>query len=161
MNRILVIAALLSGLVLAPQGHAQGPDRDIVSTALAEGSFSTLAAALEAAELVSVLQGDGPFTVFAPTDEAFAKLPEGSIEALLNDREQLTRVLMYHVVPGEVTSSEVVGMSEAQTAAGLNASIEVRDGSVYVGGAQVITPDVMASNGVIHVIDTVMLPPTG
>jgi uncharacterized surface protein with fasciclin (FAS1) repeats len=132
---------------------------DIVTTAVEAGSFTTLAAALEAAELVGVLQGDGPFTVFAPTDDAFAKLPEGTVEALLADKEALTRVLTYHVVAGRVTSDQVVGLSEAQTVAGLIAPIEVIDGEVYVSGAKVVATDIQASNGIIHVIDTVMLPP--
>ena len=108
---------------------------------------------------MSVLQGEGPFTVFAPTDAAFAKLPDGTVEALLADKDALTRILTYHVVAGEVRASAVVNISEAETVAGISAPIEVRHGEVFVAGAKVITTDVEASNGVIHIIDTVMLPP--
>ena len=133
--------------------------KDIVTTAVEAGSFSTLAAALDAADLIGVLQGDGPFTVFAPNDAAFAKLPEGTVEALLADKEALTKILTFHVVPGKVTSDAVVKISEASTVAGINAQIEVKMGEVYVSGAKVIKADIAASNGVIHVIDSVMLPP--
>jgi uncharacterized surface protein with fasciclin (FAS1) repeats len=154
--------AALAALVLAPAAvDAQMAEKDIVTTAVEAGSFTTLAAALEAAGLVGVLQGEGPFTVFAPTDAAFAKLPAGTVEALLADKEALTRVLTYHVVAGRVMSDAVVGLSSAETVAGIDAPIEVRSGEVYIAGAKVVTADVMASNGVIHVIDTVMLPPQG
>lgn len=154
-----VSALALTVFPVALQAQEQSAPKDIVATAVQAGSFTTLAAALEAADLVSVLQGEGPFTVFAPTDEAFAKLPEGTVEALLADKDQLTRVLTYHVVPGRVTSDQVVEISEARTVAGLSVPVEVRGDAVFVGGAQVVTADVMASNGVIHVIDSVMLPP--
>jgi len=157
-RRISLAAA--AALVLAPAGvEAQMAQKDIVTTAVEAGSFTTLAAALEAAGLVEVLQGPGPFTVFAPTDEAFAKLPAGTVEALLADKAALTRILTYHVVPGRVMASTVVGLSEAETVAGIMAPIQVRSGDVYVAGAKVVATDVMATNGVIHVIDTVMLPP--
>lgn len=159
LGKITLLAAT-AGLFAAPAAvQAQMATKDIVTTAVEAGSFTTLAAALEAADLVSVLQGEGPFTVFAPTDAAFAKLPAGTVEALLADTDALTRVLTYHVVAGRVTSAMVVGLSEAQTVAGVAAPIEVRSGEVYVGGAKVITVDVPASNGVIHIIDSVMLPP--
>jgi len=159
MPRPLTIAALAAGLLVAPASvRAQMADKDIVTVAIEAGSFTTLATALEAAGLVATLQGEGPFTVFAPTDEAFAKLPAGTVEALLQDKEKLTRILTYHVVPGEVTSGEVVKLTEATTVAGLAAPIVVKDGQVWVGGAQVTTVDIRASNGVIHVIDSVMLP---
>ena len=152
--------AAAAALFLASSGvHAQMIEKDIVTTAVEAGSFTTLAAALEAADLVGVLQGPGPFTVFAPTDAAFAKLPAGTVEALLADEAALTRLLTYHVVAGEVTSDAVVDLSEAETVAGIEVPIEIRMGEVYVGGAKVVAVDVMASNGVIHVIDTVMLPP--
>ena len=106
-----------------------------------------------------MLQGDGPFTVFAPTDAAFAKLPAGTVEALLADKEALIRVLTYHVVAGKVMASDVVGLSTAETVAGISAPIEVKMGKVYVAGAEVSATDVAASNGVIHIIDSVMLPP--
>jgi len=159
MLRTLTVAAALA-LAAAPSStSAQMNPKDIVSVAVEAGSFKTLATALEAAGLVSTLQGAGPFTVFAPTDEAFAKLPAGTVEALLKDKEALTRVLTYHVVAGKVGSQQVVGLSEAETVAGIKAPIQVKDGTVWVGGAKVVTTDIQASNGVIHVIDTVMLPP--
>jgi len=160
MLRKITLLAATASLVAAPAAlEAQMATKDIVTTAVEAGSFTTLAAALEAAGLVGVLQGEGPFTVFAPTDAAFAKLPAGTVEALLADTDALTRVLTYHVVAGRVTSSMVVGLSEAQTVAGVAAPIEVRGGEVYVAGAKVVTVDVPASNGVIHIIDSVMLPP--
>lgn len=160
MKRTITAAAAFAALAVAPVAvEAQSPSGDIVETAIAAGSFTTLATALEAAGLVGVLQGEGPFTVFAPTDEAFSKLPAGTVEALLADKEALTRVLTYHVVAGRVMSDAVVGLSEAQTVAGIKTPIEVRMGNVYVGGAKVVSADVAATNGVIHVIDAVMLPP--
>jgi uncharacterized surface protein with fasciclin (FAS1) repeats len=160
MLRRLTFAAIAAAFLAVPAStQAQMHDKDIVETAVEAGSFTTLAAALEAAGLVEVLQGEGPFTVFAPTDAAFAKLPAGTVEALLADKEMLTKILTYHVVAGTVMSDQVVKLSEAKTVAGIMAPIEVKMGSVYVAGAKVITADVMASNGVIHVIDTVMLPP--
>ena len=159
MIKQLTVALAVATLAAAPVAvEAQTSDKDIVTIAVEAGSFTTLAAALEAADLVGVLQGDGPFTVFAPTDEAFAKLPEGTVEALLADKEALTRILTYHVVAGSVGSDAVVGLSEAQTLAGVMAPIEVKMGNVYVAGAQVTTADVMAANGVIHIIDAVMIP---
>ncbi|MCU0230257.1 MAG: fasciclin domain-containing protein [Acidobacteria bacterium] len=130
---------------------------NIVETAVAAGNFKTLAAALQAAGLVDTLEGDGPFTVFAPTDEAFAKLPPGTVEGLLQDKAKLTEILTFHVVKGVVTSAEVVKLSSATTLSGKVASIDTRDG-VRIDGAKVIKVDIPASNGVIHVIDTVMLP---
>jgi uncharacterized surface protein with fasciclin (FAS1) repeats len=151
--------ALGAGLLVAPASvGAQMADKDIVTVAVEAGSFTTLATALEAAGLVETLQGEGPFTVFAPTDEAFAKLPAGTVEALLQDKQKLTRILTYHVVQGAVTSDEVVKLTQANTVAGLPAPIRVKDGQVWVGGAKVTTVDIRASNGVIHVIDSVMLP---
>lgn len=160
MIRTVSAYAAIALLAIAPaSASAQSPDKDIVETAVAAGSFTTLAAALEAAGLVEVLQGDGPFTVFAPTDAAFAKLPEGTVEGLLADKEALTSVLTYHVVAGEVMAADVVEMSSAETVNGAALSIEVKDGKVYVGGAEVTTTDVRASNGVIHIVDSVILPP--
>lgn len=137
--------------------------KDIVATAVEAGSFKTLAAALQAADLVGALQGEGPFTVFAPTDEAFAKLPAGTVENLLKPENKalLANVLTYHVVPGKVTAEQVVGLRSADALNGQRLSIHVEDGSVTVAGAQVVKTDVMASNGVIHVIDRVMMPATG
>lgn len=140
-------------------GQAAG---DIVDTAVGAGSFQTLTAALKAANLVEALKGKGPFTVFAPTDEAFAKLPAGTVENLLKaeNRETLVSVLTYHVVPGRVTSKQVAGLSSAETLSGQSVGIRVSGGKVRVGSATVSQVDVAASNGVIHVIDSVLLPPS-
>jgi len=132
--------------------------RDIIETAAAAGSFNTLAAAIEAAGLTETLKGEGPFTVFAPTDEAFAKLPEGTVDALLKDKARLTAILTYHVVPGRVKSEDVAGLSSATTVNGADLAIKVQDGKVMVGQATVTQTDIAASNGVIHVIDQVLLP---
>ena len=135
---------------------------DIVDTAIAAGQFETLVAAVQAAGLVETLRGPGPFTVFAPTDEAFAALPDGTVESLLQpeNRDQLVAILTYHVVPGKVMSTDILGQKlEATTAAGIPVAIDATMGSVMVGGAKVITADIETSNGVIHVIDAVILPP--
>ena len=135
---------------------------DIVDTAVADGRFTTLAAALGAADLVDTLKGEGPFTVFAPTDDAFAKLPEGTVESLLlpENLEQLKSILLYHVVSGKVMASDVVTLTSADTVSGEAVSIKVEDGKVYLNDTvEVIITDVEASNGVIHVIDSVLLPP--
>lgn len=139
---------------------AVAADKDIVDTAVEAGTFNTLAAALTAAGLVDTLKGEGPFTVFAPTDEAFAALPEGTVEALLNDIPALTAILTYHVVPGKVMSTD---LSEGLTAATVNgAEITITlDGGAKVNGATISAADIEASNGVIHVIDSVILPPEG
>ena len=136
--------------------------KDIVQTATEAGSFKTLLTAVKAAGLVETLQGKGPFTVFAPTDAAFAALPAGTLEKLLADKEALKKVLLYHVVQGAVTADQVVGLTSATSVEGSPIAISVKDGTVYLNGsAKVVTPDVMASNGVIHVIDKVILPPAG
>ena len=134
--------------------------KDIVDTAVAAGDFSTLAAALTAGGLIDTLKSDGPFTVFAPTDEAFAKLPAGTVENLLKpeNKDQLVSILTYHVVPGKVKAADVVKLSSAETANGSDVSIRVSDGTVYVNDARVVATDIGASNGVIHVVDTVILP---
>lgn len=132
--------------------------KNIVETAIAAGDFKTLVAAVEAADLAETLTGDGPFTVFAPTDAAFAKLPEGTIEALLKDQDKLSSILTYHVVPSQVTASEVVKLTSAKTANGQEVSISANDEGVTVGGANVLTTDIICSNGVIHIIDEVLLP---
>lgn len=131
--------------------------KDIVDVAVSAGSFDTLVTAVKAADLASTLKGEGPFTVFAPTDEAFAKIPEDQLTALLKDKEALTAVLTYHVVPGKVTAAEVMKLSSAKTVEGQSLTIDTSEG-VKVDGANVIKTDVMASNGVIHVIDTVLMP---
>ncbi len=135
------------------------PPSDIVDTAVADGRFKTLTAALTAAGLVDTLKGAGPFTVFAPTDDAFAKLPAGTLDALLADKAKLTAVLTYHVVAGRVMSADVVKLTSADTVNGKPVTIKVDNGKVYINDAQVIITDILTSNGVIHVIDTVLLPP--
>ena len=133
---------------------------DVVDTAVAAGSFKTLAKALEAADLVTTLKGAGPFTVFAPTDEAFAKLPAGTVEMLLKpeNKAKLKRILTYHVVAGKVTAADVTKMSSAKTVSGDSLSIAVHDGMVMADKSRVVKTDIAASNGLIHVIDTVMMP---
>ncbi|MEM1062294.1 MAG: fasciclin domain-containing protein [Planctomycetota bacterium] len=144
--------------------HADGTTHshaaDIVDTAVEAGQFNTLAAALTAAGLVDTLTGEGPFTVFAPTDEAFAKLPPGTIDTLLKpeNKDTLTSILTYHVVAGKVTAADVVKLTEAKTVEGSTVDIKVEGGSVFVDGAKVVTTDIEASNGVIHVIDAVIQP---
>lgn len=134
--------------------------KDIVDTAVAAGQFKTLAAALTSADLIKTLKGKGPFTVFAPTDKAFAKLPKGTVEDLLKpeNREKLIAILTYHVVPGRVMAADVVKLSKAKTLQGSEAKIRVIDGKVYVDEALVTATDIKAGNGVIHVIDSVILP---
>ncbi len=132
--------------------------QDIVDIAVANGSFKTLVAAVAAAGLVETLKGEGPFTVFAPTDAAFAKLPAGTVEALLQDQAKLTAILTYHVVPGTVLAADVVKLTSATTVQGGTVAIATRDGKVMINGAEVLAADVTASNGVIHVIDSVLLP---
>ena len=138
--------------------NKKGSDKDIVTVAVESGNFKTLATALTETGLVEALQGDGPFTVFAPTDDAFAKLPGGTIESLLNDKETLKTILLYHVVSGKVTLDKVADLSEAETLAGKNIKIKVDNGSVMINDSKVTAADVMASNGVIHIIDSVLLP---
>jgi uncharacterized surface protein with fasciclin (FAS1) repeats len=156
----LVAAAFMASPLAAQMpGHdmVKKPEMNIVETAVAAGSFNTLVAAVKAAGLVDVLSGEGPFTVFAPTDEAFAKLPDGTVEALLQDTEKLTAILTYHVVAGKVMSSDVAGLTSATTVQGGDLSIDTSYG-VKINDAKVVKADVEASNGVIHVIDTVLLP---
>jgi uncharacterized surface protein with fasciclin (FAS1) repeats len=157
LHRSIPVAAALA-LAIATSHAAPAPQKDIVDTAVAAGSFNTLATALTAAGLVDVLKGQGPFTVFAPTDEAFAKLPPGTVEALLKDIPKLRSILLYHVVAGKVGSGDVVKLERAKTLLGRDVSIDAREG-VKVGGAKVVKADVAAANGVIHVIDTVLIPP--
>ena len=130
---------------------------DIVDTAVSAGSFTTLVAAVQAAGLVDTLKGAGPFTVFAPTDEAFAKLPEGTVEALLKDIPKLTKILTYHVVSGKVLAADVVKLKSAKTVEGSEVKIDASNG-VKINDSTVTTPDVVADNGVIHIIDSVLLP---
>jgi uncharacterized surface protein with fasciclin (FAS1) repeats len=157
---IQFVAALGAAVVLTVATStliAEAADKDIVDTAVSAGSFTTLATALEAAGLVDTLKGPGPFTVFAPTDAAFAKLPAGTLEALLADKAKLTKVLTYHVVPGKVMAADVVKLKSATTVQGQNVTISTRPG-VKVDDANVTKTDIVASNGVIHVIDAVILP---
>lgn len=132
--------------------------KDIVDTAVAAGSFKTLVTAVKEAGLVEALKGKGPLTVFAPTDEAFAKLPKGTLEGLLADKEKLAAVLKYHVVAGKVTAADVVKLTEAKSLQGSTISIDAKDGVKLNGSAKVVKADIECSNGVIHVIDTVILP---
>ena len=149
--------SLAAAAALTTSVNADGHSMDIVDTAVSAGSFTTLVAAVQAAGLVDTLKGDGPFTVFAPTDDAFAALPEGTIEALLADIEALTAILTYHVVPGAVMSGDLSDGMMAATVNGASVTIGT-DGGVTVDGANVIAADIKASNGVIHVIDAVILP---
>ena len=157
ITALAIIGAAAAGTLgyMAVTGSQQ--ESDIVDTAVQAGSFNTLAAALQEAGLVEALKSEGPFTVFAPTDEAFAKLPDGTVESLLNDREALTEVLTYHVVSGKVMSSDLPGVESAGTLQGGMVYFDTSDG-VMVNDASVIQADIMASNGVIHVIDTVLIP---
>jgi uncharacterized surface protein with fasciclin (FAS1) repeats len=131
---------------------------NIVQTAIAAGSFKTLVAAVQAAGLAETLSGTGPFTVFAPTDEAFAKLPAGTVDALLKDKEKLASILTYHVVSGQVTSADAVKLTEARTVNGQSFKIVAGKDGVMIDNANVVKTDIMTSNGVIHVIDSVILP---
>ncbi|MCM2562727.1 fasciclin domain-containing protein [Lutimaribacter sp. EGI FJ00015] len=152
--------ALTAATLMAGPALAGGHSKDIVDTAVDAGSFETLVAAVQAADLVETLKGDGPFTVFAPTDEAFAALPEGTVESLLmpENKDQLTAILTYHVVPGKVMSGDLSDGMMATTVNGKEVTIGT-EGGVTVDGANVVTADIEASNGVIHVIDGVILPP--
>jgi uncharacterized surface protein with fasciclin (FAS1) repeats len=154
----LIFALTFVSISIADDHKKKGSDKDIVTIAVENGNFKTLAKALTETDLVEALQGDGPFTVFAPTDDAFAKLPEGTIGSLLKDKETLKTILLYHVVSGKVTSKQVVDLNKAETLAGKNIKIKVKDGSVIINDSKVTTADVMASNGVIHIIDTVLIP---
>ncbi len=157
---VCALGALGAILAVSPMMTAQMKKADIVDTAVAAGSFKTLAAALGAAGLVDTLKGPGPFTVFAPTDEAFAKLPAGTVEGLLKpeNKAKLARILTYHVVSGAVYAKDVVKLHEANTVAGAVVKIDAHNG-VKINDATVITADIKTSNGVIHAIDTVLMPP--
>jgi uncharacterized surface protein with fasciclin (FAS1) repeats len=157
--RSLVAAAFALLALAAPAPAAAQTTGDIVEVAQANGSFQTLLAAAGAAGLVETLKGPGPFTVFAPTDAAFRKLPAGAVDALLADPERLRAVLLYHVVPGRVTAAQVTGMTSANTVNGAAVRVRSQGGSVMINNATVVQADVAASNGVIHVIDTVLMPP--
>lgn len=161
---ISIFTALAAALVLLVTdvyaGNYGKKQSDIVDTAVAAGTFNTLAAALEAGDLVGTLKSDGPYTVFAPTDEAFAKLPDGTVEMLLlpENKDQLVAILTYHVVQGKVTAAEVITMQSAPTVNGSDIAIRVVDETVFINDSRVVAADIEASNGVIHVVDTVILP---
>ncbi len=160
MKHITIALVTLTLLAATTASAGDMNRKDIVDTAIGAGSFQTLAAALGAADLVSTLKGKGPFTVFAPTDAAFAKLPAGTVENLLKpeNKAKLRAILTYHVVPGSVRAAQVVKMTNARTVNGQSLSIKVDGNNVMVGRARVVQTDIAASNGVIHVIDTVLLP---
>jgi uncharacterized surface protein with fasciclin (FAS1) repeats len=161
ISSITALAAALLLLVTDVYAGNYGKKQsDIVDTAVNAGTFNTLAAALEAGDLVGTLKSDGPYTVFAPNDAAFAKLPEGTLEMLLlpENKDKLVAILTYHVVPGKVTAAEVVTMQTAPTANGEDLAIRVDDETVFVNDSRVVATDIGASNGIIHVIDTVLLP---
>lgn len=166
MKRRSVIFGLCVAAIVAASASwslaakpAASESKDIVDTAVSAGKFKTLAAALKAADLVDTLKGKGPFTVFAPTDEAFAKLPEGTVASLLKpeNKSKLTEILTYHVVPGKVMAKDVIRLKEAKTVQGGMVSIDAHDG-VKINNAKVVKADIETSNGVIHVIDSVLLP---
>jgi len=156
----IVIAAFVAAGLSAYTANARDGSKDIVDTAVSAGQFKTLAAALGAAGLIDTLKGPGPFTVFAPTDEAFAKLPAGTVESLLKpeNKDKLTAILTYHVVPGEIMAADVVKLDEANTVNGEMLKVTTSGNSVMINDANVTAADISASNGVIHVIDTVVLP---
>ena len=162
--KILTISLLILGmpalLLAGNYGSKTKMSMDIVDTAISAKSFNTLVAALKAADLVDVLKGDGPFTVFAPTDAAFAKLPAGTVENLLKpeNKAKLQSILTYHVVPGRYLAADVVKMSSAKTVSGNSFTVSMKGGNAMVDNARIVKTDIMASNGVIHVIDSVILP---
>ena len=156
----IILSLLTTSMVVAGDHHkkSKSAKKDIVTIAVEAGTFKTLATALTEAGLVEALQAEGPYTVFAPTDEAFAKLPEGTIESLLKDKEALKSILLYHVVSGKVTSKDVVNLDKAETLSGKNVKISSSKDGVMINNSSVTAVDIMASNGVIHVIDTVLIP---
>ena len=154
-----VTAISATGAPASAQQAGTAQEADIVDTAVAAGSFDTLAKLLERARLVDTLKSEGPFTVFAPTDAAFAKVPKNKLDALLRNRRKLRRVLLYHVAAGQLEAADVVQRWSIRTLNGRKVRVRVRDSNVFLDRAQVVTPDVMASNGVIHVIDRVLIPP--
>ncbi|MBK6485778.1 MAG: fasciclin domain-containing protein [Gemmatimonadetes bacterium] len=158
MHRIIAVALVAAAVAVAPTS-AQAQDKDIVETAVAAGSFKTLATALEKTDLIATLKGTGPFTVFAPTDAAFAKLPAGTLDKLLANPDQLKAILLYHVVAGEVTAAQASKLTSAKTVNGADIKIMAMSNGVMINQANVVTADVKATNGVIHVLDAVILPP--
>jgi len=158
VTMMAAVVVLALGAFGVQTSRAEYQAKDIVDTAVAAGQFKTLAAALTAAGLVDTLKGDGPFTVFAPTDEAFAKLPAGTLDALLKDIPKLKGILTYHVVAGKVMAADVVKLKSATTVNGQSVKIKAEGGKVMVDNANVVKTDIECSNGVIHVIDAVILP---
>lgn len=158
--KTVIFGAAVTAMALTAGSTAGAQGQDIVDTAVAAGQFKTLAAALTAADLVPTLKGSGPFTVFAPTDEAFAKLPKGTVEDLLKpeNKAKLVAILTYHVVPGKVMAADVAKMTTAKTVQGSMAKVSTKGGGVMIDAARVTKADIAASNGVIHVIDTVLMP---
>jgi uncharacterized surface protein with fasciclin (FAS1) repeats len=156
MNLAVAVAMILGAMSLP--ASARNADKDIVDTAVEAGQFTTLAKALEATGLIETLKSEGPFTVFAPTDEAFAKLPAGTIESLLNNPEKLKQILLYHVVSGKVMAKDVVKIKSAKTVQGSSVTVKAGKAGVMVDNAKVVKTDIAATNGVIHVIDSVILP---
>jgi len=162
MNKRLWWVLPIGALAWAFIGYSamsQKAEKDIVDTAISAGQFNTLVKLVQEAELVDALRGEGPFTVFAPTDEAFAKLPKSRVDALLKDKQALRQVLLYHVVQGKVMSSDVVKIRSAKTLQGQDIRIRVRNNTVRINDAKVVKADIVCTNGVIHVIDKVILPP--
>lgn len=160
MTRFMRMGALMASLLFTTAAFAASPAKDIVDTAISAGSFNTLVAAVKAAGLAATLKGPGPFTVFAPTDAAFAKLPAGTVEDLLKpeNKAKLQAILTYHVVPGQLMAKDVVKLSMAKTVNGQALTVKTSGKSVMVDGANVVKTDIGCSNGVIHVIDSVVLP---
>lgn len=156
---VLVAAALMIVGIVGPATAGTTPKRNIVETASATGQFKTLVHLIETAGLAETLSGKGPYTVFAPTDAAFAKVPKATLDTLLQDRAKLRDVLLYHVVNGKVTARKVAKLRSAKTVNGAEVQLRVKKGRVYVNKARVITPNVKTSNGVIHVINRVLIPP--
>lgn len=160
MKALTAALTLTIALFISMPAYSSSHGKDIVDTAVAAGSFNTLVAAVKAADLVDTLKSEGPFTVFAPTDDAFAKLPAGTVEDLLKpeNKEKLQAILLYHVVPGKVMAADVVNLTSAKTANDMDLKVMVDGKMVNINEAQVVQTDIMTSNGIIHVIDTVLIP---
>jgi uncharacterized surface protein with fasciclin (FAS1) repeats len=154
----IVALAVLSVAAVAPASTSRAQDKNIVKTAVAAGKFTTLASLLQQAGLVKTLEGKGPYTVFAPTDAAFKKVPKATLDQVAASKKTLRSVLLLHVAKGKLTAAKVIKRKSIKTLNGQRIKVRVRKGKVYVGGARVVTPDVKASNGVIHVINKVLLP---
>jgi uncharacterized surface protein with fasciclin (FAS1) repeats len=161
ISTFVAVVALAAAAVAPAGAGSAAQQKNLVQTAAAAGQFQTLATLLTNAGLAKTLARPGPYTVFAPTDAAFAKVPKSTVNALLADKAKLRSVLLYHVVPGKVTAAQVTGLSSAKTASGKKVRIRVKGKSVFVNDAKVTKADVMASNGVIHVVNRVLIPPAG